>query len=397
MRIGIAGAGMGGLAIAAMLARDGHHVVVHDRMERPAPVGSGFVLQPTGLAVLDLLGLRPTVEERGSRIDRMLGLACPSQRTVLDVGYPRGTYGMAVQRSALFDLLLTNALEDGVVFETSRSVINVDEGPRRRLLMEDGRSSPPFDLVVDAMGSGSPLRPDRSRTLPYGALWATVPWTSGTGFDANTLEQRYFRASRMAGILPVGTAHEGAPRMATLFWSVRRDEDPRRDMDAWRSSVHDMWPEASCFASAAEPVMARYRHHTHGRPVGLGLARIGDSWHATSPQLGQGANMALIDALALSTAIRCSNDVPRALTAYAGSRRAHVGFYQALSTILTPFYQSDSRVLPLMRDHLIAPLLRRRGIVHAMIAAMVTGGVLDPVGRATRIERVRQRAAPLPA
>lgn len=397
MRIGIAGAGMGGLAIASMLARDGHHVVVHDRMVRPAPVGSGFVLQPTGLAVLDLLGLRTAVEARGSRIDRMLGLACPSQRTVLDVGYPRGAYGVAVQRSALFDLLLASALDAGVVFETSRSVIDVDEGPRRRLLMEDGTTTPPFDLIVDAMGSGSPLRPDRSRTLPYGAMWATVPWSSGAGFDANTLEQRYFRASRMAGVLPVGTAHDGAPPMATLFWSVRRDEDPRTDMEAWRAGVHDMWPEASCFASGAEPIMARYRHHTHRRPAEDGLARIGDSWHATSPQLGQGANMALIDALALSVSLRCSTDARDALVAYARSRRLHVGFYQALSTVLTPFYQSDSRILPLMRDHLIAPMLRRRGIVHAMIAAMVTGGVLDPVGRATRIEEVRQRAAPLPA
>ena len=34
----------------------------------------------------------------------------------------------------------------------------------------------PFDLVVDAAGAGSALSPLQARPLPYGAVWATVPW-----------------------------------------------------------------------------------------------------------------------------------------------------------------------------------------------------------------------------
>jgi len=379
---------MGGLAAATMLARDGHYVVLHDRMERPGPVGSGFVLQPTGLAVLDEMELSDAVSRRGAPIRRMLGLVRPSGRTVLDVGYPEGQSGLAVQRIALFDVLLAAATESGVVFETSRNVASVSECGQR-LVMADGAATPAFDVLVDAMGSGSPLRTCRSRQLSYGAVWATVPWEAASGFDPATLEQRYRGAGRMAGVLPVGTAHDGAPSMATLFWSVRGDEDPRRDLGAWRRDVAELWPEAAGLAQEAEPMLARYRHHTHRRPVEGRLVRVGDAFHATSPQLGQGANMALIDALALRTALRTLRGVDEALGDYAASRRLHVGFYQALSTVLTPFYQSDSRLLPVLRDHLVAPLLRRRGIVHAMIAAMVTGGVLDPVGRATRKVDVR--------
>ena len=388
MIVGIAGAGMGGLAVAAMLARDGHRVVLHDRMERPGPVGSGFVLQPTGLAVLEAMGLRDAIEARGSRIHRMLGLVRPSGATVLDVGYPKDMHGLAIQRQALFDVLLHAAVEAGVAFETSRTVSAIAECGAR-LVMQDASTTPPFDLVVDAMGAGSPLRTCRSRRLPYGALWATVPWNACSGFDPNTLEQRYLGASRMAGVLPVGTSREGAEPMATFFWSVRHDEDPRTDPYAWREAVHRLWPEASALVDHAIPTMARYRHHTHARPVTGRLVRIGDAFHATSPQLGQGANMALIDAIALRTALRNGDDLPDALTAYAASRRLHVGFYQSLSIVLTPFYQSDSRLLPILRDRIIAPLLRRRGIVHSMIAAMVTGGVLDPVGRATHAKRIR--------
>ena len=383
MIIGIAGAGMGGLTAAIMLARDGHRVVLHDRMTKPGPVGSGFVLQPTGLAVLEDLGLRTAIEEHGAVITRMLGLVRPSGRTVLDVGYPEGANGLAVQRTALFDVLMTAAMDAGVVFETSRTIVGVGDD-RRSFVMDDLSTTPRFDLLVDSMGSGSPLRTCRSRQLSYGAIWATVHWGAANGFDPHTLEQRYRGASRMAGILPVGTTDHDSDARATFFWSVRQDEDPRRDVAEWHETIAGIWPEVLPFLEGADPVLARYRHHTHARPVEDGIVRIGDAFHSTSPQLGQGANMALIDAIALRTALRRGSDIDEALASYVASRRLHVAFYQALSVILTPFYQSDSRMLPILRDHVIAPLQRRRGIVHAMIAAMVTGGVLDPVGRATR-------------
>ena len=44
--------------------------------------------------------------------------------------------------------------------------------------------------------------------------------------------------------------------------------------------------------------------------------------------------------------------------AYARLRRLHVRLYQALSVVFTPFYQSDSLLLPLIRDQFVAPLSR---------------------------------------
>jgi 2-polyprenyl-6-methoxyphenol hydroxylase-like FAD-dependent oxidoreductase len=51
---------------------------------------------------------------------------------------------------------------------------------------------------------------------------------------------------------------------------------------------------------------------------------IGDAAHATSPSSGQGASMAIEDALELARCLRDLPDVPRALTAYEGLRRARV-------------------------------------------------------------------------
>ena len=52
-------------------------------------------------------------------------------------------------------------------------------------------------------------------------------------------------------------------------------------------------------------------------------------------------------------------------------------FYQALSALFTPFYQSDSRLLPPLRDWLIAPATRLP-LARRFVAATVAGTVLDP-------------------
>jgi hypothetical protein len=57
----------------------------------------------------------------------------------------------------------------------------------------------------------------KRKVLPYGALWANIPWPQAGCFSANALEQRYFRASRMAGLLPIGSRGAGEPRMAAFL------------------------------------------------------------------------------------------------------------------------------------------------------------------------------------
>ena len=57
MRVAIAGFGIGGAALSIALARDGHDVTVYERAPDPGPVGAGFLLQPSGQAVLAALGL----------------------------------------------------------------------------------------------------------------------------------------------------------------------------------------------------------------------------------------------------------------------------------------------------------------------------------------------------
>ncbi|MEL6683347.1 MAG: FAD-dependent monooxygenase [Pseudomonadota bacterium] len=125
--------------------------------------------------------------------------------------------------------------------------------------------------------------------------------------------------------------------------------------------------------------MARYSHGTLRKPWSSGLVHIGDAAHRASPQLGQGANMALLDAFALVHALERATD-DAALSLYAQSRRWHVLLYQAMSAVFTPQYQSDSRWLPFLRDRLLYPMSQIPPGPR-ILTAIVCGTMLPPVGQ----------------
>lgn len=388
--IAIAGCGPAGLAAALALSRTGHRVRLFDQFDAPRPVGSGLMMQPAGLDVLDLLGLGDDLRKLGAPIDRLFGREAHSGRIVLDVRYQAlrdGRRGLAVHRSALFAVLFGAVKAADIAIETTMKIEAIDRVAERRpmLVAGNGRRFGPFDLIIDALGSRSPLigeaaAPATRRGLAYGALWTTLPWT-GTAFDARALEQRYEKACVMIGVLPVGKRFPGDDLQTTFFWSLKTIDYPRwktRALGAWRDEVVRLWPATEKLMAEVnhsdQMVLASYSHHTLPLPFGERIVFIGDSAHSTSPQLGQGANMALLDVRALTMALDKSASLTEALALYARRRRLHVRLYQLMSAVFTPFYQSDSHILPFLRDGLVAPL-SRVPLVARGLARIVSGDV----------------------
>ena len=87
LEIAVCGCGPAGLAAALLLSRGGHRVRIFERFDTPRPVGSGLILQPTGLGVVAEMGLIGETLALGARIDRLFGRVLPSNRVVLDVRY----------------------------------------------------------------------------------------------------------------------------------------------------------------------------------------------------------------------------------------------------------------------------------------------------------------------
>jgi 2-polyprenyl-6-methoxyphenol hydroxylase-like FAD-dependent oxidoreductase len=369
--IAIIGYGTAGQAAALSLSRDGHRVEVFERAPELGPVGAGFLLQPTGLQVLWELGLLREAMAHGRRVNRLYG-ETPCGRAVMDMRYAgldARLFGLGMQRGALFSLLADAWAQHGDVHRGH--AIDAVSDDTRRIRDQQGRWHGPFDLVIAADGAGSRLRGftgavTREAVYPWGALWRLVPqggWAWG-----DELRQRYVAARKMIGLLPVGTRPgDDTPRLS-FFWSLPiADFDAwrTRGLPAWRDEVACLWPEAD--ARLADTVdldqlaRASYRDVTVRHWHRDRLVVLGDAAHGMSPQLGQGVNMALMDALALRDALRMQPSIPAALQAYQHERQAHVGIYQFWSRWLTPIFQSDRDVIARARDLAFLPMGRLPG------------------------------------
>lgn len=380
LQVAIVGAGIGGLASAIYLARAGHQVTLFERFAAPAPVGSGLVIQPVGQAALSELGHLQDACDLGQPIQAMEGREVARGQMVLKADYG-ARFGLAIHRATLFQLLFDAAMAAGMALRTDHEVMGFDG---QNVQTQAGNFGP-FDLILNASGANAPLSPVRTRDLPYGAIWGTVPWPEKTDLPQDMLLQRYQKASRMIGILPVGQLPDDPTPLATLFWSLRPEDYAtwkEAPLSAWKAEATALWPDMAPFLEGIQThdqmTLATYRHGALLRPQRGRVLHIGDAAHRTSPQLGQGANMALLDAMALARALR-DPDLDIALLNYRRARSAHVWLYQLLSASFTPQYQSDSAFLPWLRDRLLFPISQVPPVPR-ILRRLVSGDIIPPLG-----------------
>ncbi len=385
MRIAVIGCGTAGPAAAVLLARQGHEVLLLERVAEPGPVGAGIMLQPSGMEVLHRLGLLDDVLEHTQRIDRLQGFT-PRGRTVMDLAYADagpGWFGMGLHRGVLLETLL------GEVRATARqthgrlelrcgvSVWKIREEEDGAWLTVDTGEIGPFDLIVVADGARSSLRNQVTRVkkaerYPWGALWAVVeqpadwPWP-------HTLRQIYQGTGAMLGLMPTGRAPRGEARLLSLFWSLPVDEHEAlvsAGMDAFQQRIATLEPAAAGLLQELPPLeslpMAVY-HDVVLHPRGRRTAILGDAAHAMSPQLGQGANFALVDAACLVDAVAAvvpgagrpgPEQVDQLLKRYAKATVRRMKPFQQLTRWLTPVFQSSMPGVGPVRDVLFGPLSR---------------------------------------
>lgn len=389
MDVGIVGCGFAGSATALFLARAGHRVTVYEAVAAPNAVGAGIVVQPTGLLVLDRLGLLPDVLARGAPIDHLLVMRDGTRR-LLDLRYADvapGLYGLGMHRGSLFEVLFGAVRAEEIRVHTGCTIETARRERDKTVVVASGEDRAAHDLVVVANGARSNLHHlmnPRVREYPWGALWFVADDPAHT--YGRTLFQVVRGTRQLLGFLPTGDAPGSATPVVSLFWSVACDGvDAWRDgYEAWREHLYAEDPRCAFLLDQIrgpdDLLFSRY-YDVVMRPWHTdGLLFIGDAAHATSPQLGQGTNLALVDAMTLADVLADDTPLGAALARYARLRRAHLAYYQFASRWLTPFFQSGHDMLGHLRDLGMPLAARIPWIRDAMTRSMVgvKRGVLRP-------------------
>lgn len=368
MKIAIAGCGIAGATTGCLLARDGHDVTIFEQTEECQPIGAGIMLQPSGQSVLKELGALHAIETQSARLQGLDAFLL-SGRPLIKLRYEalaENTYALGVHRGLLFTQLMDLCLAAGAKVQTS-SLISQFESREDGVYVDCDAAPGPFEFLVAADGSRSTLRDvtgiKTSRVdYSYGALWTTGPCAE----VSHCLHQVIDGTQRLVGLLPIGN------QRCSFFWGLRlRDYQQLRDvgLPAWKQEVLAMCPAATELLESVDDfdqlTLAGYRHARMKSWSADRIVFIGDAAHPSSPHLGQGVNLALEDALCFCTELRDSGDFDSACQRYQRQRFARLRYYQQLTRLLTPFFQSDIPLLSPARNIALPwfpriPWVRRR-------------------------------------
>ena len=356
-RIDVVGGGIGGLAVAAALFRDGFDVHVHEAAPSYAHVGGGHWLYANALHALSRIdpALPADLRALGTTFDGFR-FATPSQRTLFFE-----TVAPYVPSPELAPLVLHRA---DIIDQLARRLPpeRLHFGRRlarwtpEALVFEDG-SEVPARLVIAADGIHSRVRRDAITPTPprfsgQTGLWGisdhTLPGDSGAFFT-----ELWGNGLRM-GFTAVGT-------QGVYWFMVVRDEDIPTDPDAIKAFILGRaatFPEELVAAVHATPAPAIHvnplfdvtppaRWHTDQ------VCAIGDAVHACTPNLGQGGCQAIEDAVCLAEMLRTQPDAPTAFAAYERTRRRKATAVVYLSRWLGNLAQSRGRLRCALRDLLV--------------------------------------------
>jgi FAD-dependent urate hydroxylase len=370
VRIAIAGAGIGGLALAQALVRTGHDVVVLEAAAAARTGGAAISIWPNGHAALKLLGtsLPPT----GQRVERLSVLRADGGKLYdLDVARLEVILGHETRLLHRRDLIahLLAATPEGVVeFGREVTAVEPDHTGAMRVLTNTG-SAVTADLVVGADGHRSVVRRyvrDTGPARPTGiATWQGVDSVRVEMADRG--RSLYIQGDAgWCGLMPAGGGQ-------VLWWfdvpAEQADSIPAEDRVRWLQDRFADWPApvADVLAAIEGAAIETWPYTRH--PVPRQLSRdqavlIGDAAHAMPPSLAQGSSQTLEDAFVLSRAIDRCRDLPAAMTEYQRLRRRKAATVSRLAASRLALYGPPTWSAPVSR-------LMPAGVTAALVARML--------------------------
>jgi 2-polyprenyl-6-methoxyphenol hydroxylase-like FAD-dependent oxidoreductase len=311
----IAGAGLAGLCAAARFSQLGWKVTLHERAKDLRMFGAGIWLWESGLKTLKVLGAYEQAIARARNINEwritdgngnplMSRKMTPTDRMLLP------------PRADLYQSLIDGCVANGVEIITSSVVTEVRPDGT---LVQEGGIHRKADLVIVANGAYSMLREQILGTswIDYGIEAGIRMMIDRTENDPTDVITEYWKD---AFRLLYNPCTEGE---TYIFLSAPVGDDRAKTMPVDRELWTQKFPVAadliSRFSEASRwdrLVNVRCRRWSQGRVV-----IVGDAAHAMPPNLGQAANTAFNNVMALAMAMNSAGDIPSALVQWEAQQR----------------------------------------------------------------------------
>ncbi len=379
--IAIAGAGIGGLCAAIALQRNGFKVTVYEQAEKLGQVGAGLTLWENAIRVLRTLGLADQVIEAGSILERFQ-LKTDRDETLYTIQPGGLTSGfnelsIAIHRADLHEILI-KALSPGSL-KLNKTCAGCRQNDEQVLVEFADGETILADFLIAADGIHSVIRRQifPQVTLRYSGYVAwrgvtecgdEVPvdmaselWGRGLRFGIVRIDPRrvywFAIANQPAG--ERSTADEGKARLLRKFadW-------PHPVMNLIERTPADGILQNDIYDFAPLPRWTMDR-----------ITLLGDAAHATTPNMGQGACMAIESAYSLARSLSMEQDHSRAFARYEKERRRRTARVTTQSYAFGIMGQLENGFLCEMRNWMmrLTPRQMVKGQLRQTIGYDVTG------------------------
>jgi 2-octaprenyl-6-methoxyphenol hydroxylase len=385
----VVGAGPVGATLACRLASAGVRTAVIDRaalppMEHPDFDGRAYAIAAGSRALLEAAGVWDTLPAAPGPIldirvsDGRVGHAASPLFLHFDhAEADRGPFGWMVEARNLRMALNTrlHALPALSVHAPAIAVVRREAGGAT--VEVQGGPVIAARLVVAAEGRASPLR-------EAAGIAVTRLAYRQSGIVAAIAHEHPHHGVALEHFLPAGpfaqlpmAGIEGEPNLSAVVWTERAKLAPRIMALDDAAFGREIARRLGGHLGAIRPVGRRWLYplgalHAH-RYTDERLALVGDAAHGIHPIAGQGLNLGLRDAIALSTriiaAVAAGKDpgAPAVLAAYQAERRPANLMMLATTHALDRLFSTDNPVVRTVRDLGIAGVHRLPGLKRAFM------------------------------